>query len=172
MSPPAIRDLERASLRDFVGSCGPIFYGRNVLDYGCGRMPYRDIVDRAGGGYFEYDRPSFPGNVGGEVHGPEDPLAAAWDVILCTQVVQYLPHVSDVLVAFRESLLSLGGYLVLTGPTCWPEVEPEDLHRFTRRGIEALLRAAGFTVERLERRSYVEYAGEEFSLGWGAVAKA
>ena len=81
----------------------------------------------------------------------------------------------------KHWLTGENGYLVMTYPTNWPEVEPEDLHRFTKAGMERLLTEAGFTIVMHQRRASV-FAGEfknsppfdreEFALGYGVVAKA
>lgn len=97
--------LEHESLRAFVESCAEHFTGR-VLDYGCGRQPYRDVIEEAGGEYLPYDRKAFPGGSVGD-HGPSDPLycygptytkadrernaARTYNAILCTQVIEYVP---------------------------------------------------------------------------------
>jgi len=184
-----LRDLERESIRDFVQSAADEGYlsGR-VLDYGCGRMPYREIVEAAGGEYHGFDRAYFPANVSGEHIGLDE---GPWDSILCTQVVQYVPdefdphdHSSSAgvwgLLDYFHSLLSpersifhpeQPGHLVLTYPTHWPEVEAADLHRFTKAGMERLLTEAGFTIITHEQRASIRvgkagvFNAEDFQ-GW------
>lgn len=169
-----VRRLERQSIRAFVASCR---FAGTVLDYGCGQQPYAEIVLQQGAGYIGYDHPALPGSTVQEPIGAAgDPLAGRpigplYDTILCTQVIQYVPDVPALLSRFR-AVLPAGTQLVMTGPTCWPEVEDADLHRFTRSGIRRLLEDAGFRVDRLEERAAVEYAGVRFPLGWGAVAVA
>lgn len=173
--------IENDSIRAFVHSAADEGYLRGrVLDYGCGKQPYRDIVEKQGGEYVPFDRAGFPGNVSAEDIGAVLPLDS--DSVLCTQVVQYIPDVGVTLAGFRGMLrFSRGrrsGCLVLTYPTNWPEVEAEDLHRFTKAGMELLLIEAGFSILRHERRATVhgsydgEYAGYEFALGYGVVARA
>lgn len=173
MTPPGdeLRELERASLLDFVGSCAPYFTGRRVLDYGCGKQPYRGIVARAGGDYVGYDRRVFPANVGVSEYGGDDEVFEnRWGAILCTQVVQYVDDPGALLVILA-ALLEDGGRLVLTGPTTWPEVEPEDLHRHTIAGIGRLVTMAGLELERLESRARLELLGNVVSIGYGLVAR-
>jgi 2-polyprenyl-3-methyl-5-hydroxy-6-metoxy-1,4-benzoquinol methylase len=165
-----LRELERASLLDFVGGCAPLFAGRRVLDYGCGRQPYRGIIARAGGEYVGYDRRLFPANVGSSEEGSDDIYEQTFGAILCTQVVQYVEDPGAMLVLLA-ALLENGGRLVLTGPTTWPEVEPEDLHRHTRAGIDRLVTSAGLLVERNESRARLELLGNEVSIGYGIVAR-
>lgn len=166
----SIRQLEQTSIREFVESCADLFTGI-VLDYGAGRMPYASIVEAAGGEYVAWDREGLPGNVSGEDFGPDLPPGNL-TAILCTQVIQYVPDPAETFLKMRYALLDRSGVLVMTGPTCWPEVEREDLHRFTQAGIRWLLMEAGFMVERLEERAGVEVGGFRFPLGWGVVARA
>ena len=67
---------------------------------------------------------------------------------------------------------------MLTYPTNWPEVEPEDLQRFTKAGMERLLTEAGFEIVRHERSAEVAplVAGhlhrKTFCAGYGVIARA
>lgn len=166
----ALRDLERASIRAFVESCSEQLSGR-VLDFGCGTQPYRDVVEAAGGTYVPFDRRRYPGNVSGEDVGGYG-IADGWTAVLCTQMIQYAENTFALLAVFHQLLSARGGYLVLTGPTNWPEDEPEDLFRFTRTGIAALLRLTGFEVLRCESRAQIPGPdGVPLSLGFGVVAR-
>jgi len=101
-----------------------------------------------------------------------------FDTILCTQVIQYLPDPRRELGWFYQ-WLNPGGYLVMTGPTNWEEVEESDLWRFTRSGIRKLVEgrvgesgATGFQVLICESRAELDLGGgAKFSLGWGVVAR-
>ena len=174
---PDLRTLENDSIRAFVQSAADEGYlsGR-VLDWGCGLSPYQDIVQGVGGSYEGFDSSEHPGNVGGVTCGIDlfwD--ANAWDAILCTQVIQYVPLVSDFIGDLHERLFK-GGHLVMTYPTNWPEVEPEDLHRFTKAGMTRLLTEAGFEVVLHEERARIAWGRvsmlDEFALGYGVVARA
>lgn len=165
-----LRELEADSIRAFVESCSEHFTGR-VLDYGAGKMPYADLVRAAGGVYVPFDRASFPANVSGLDMHYGNPLAPRWDAIILTQTLQYVADPDRLLfglwVALRDS-----GYLIATGPTNWPVVEPEDLHRHTVAGITRLLYEAGFTSVDVAERAHVEFEGERWPIGWQAVARA
>lgn len=193
----SIRDEETKSIRAFLEAAGNggIFQGK-VLDYGCGKMPYRDIVEIAGGEYFGFDLPDFPANVSGERVVPEgyrmeveeetDHMTALFrwtrehgyiDVVLCTQVLQYIP--GDYLWAPDGFFLDLkilmdddNETFVITYPTHWPEVEKEDLHRFTKAGMERLLKDADLeVVEHVPRHATYLLGGEALVHGYGLVAK-
>jgi Methyltransferase domain len=191
----SLRGIEHKSIRDFIQRAADLGYlsGR-VLDYGAGRMPYREIVIEAGGDHWVYDSHTFPGSTVAEGFIGHDFnwQAERWDAILCTQVVQYLPRPRRTLREIRNHLYGPAtdprhGHLVLTYPTNWPEVEPEDLHRFTKAGMERLLTEAGFEIVLHERRAVVYLTGDinhpgkrpvivgsetEFALGYGCVARA
>lgn len=172
-----LREIERESIRAFVQRAADEGYlsGR-VLDYGCGKQPYRDIVEanKDFAKYEAYDQKSFPGNTSGKDVGPPDPdWPHAWDVVLSTQVVQYVPDVPLWLRGIHDFLL-FEGHLVMTYPTNWPEVEPEDLHRFTKSGMERLLTEAGFEIvlHQLRAESQLVDGGDWVALGYGCVARA
>lgn len=180
--------MEKESIRSWVYGCRQHLTGR-VLDYGSGRQPYRNIVEEAGGEYVPHDRTSYPSSVATE----DDPLVAPfrYDAILCNQVLQYIPlyqglpdaalgeqwvdtPLYDRLLDFHE-YLTLGvtpGWLVMTGGTCWREIEAADHSRLTVAGIGALLEQLGFRVERCESRAAIDFPGFSLSLGWGVLAQA
>lgn len=164
-----VRSLERESIRAFVESCAPLLTGR-VLDYGCGKQPYRDVVEQAGGEYVPYDRADFPANVSGEDLGDDRVFHRDFDAVLCTQVAQYWPTPENQLRWLNDSVAA-GGWLVMTFPTNWDEVETADLFRYTAQGMGHLLSLSGWTVERMERRAEITLGGFRFPLGYGVVAR-
>jgi hypothetical protein len=184
---------ENESIRAFVQSAADDGYlsGR-VLDYGCGRQPYRDIVRRAGGEYVGYDHASFPAHIG-TTSVPTNPwhnTGEHFDAILCNQVLQYVRFYRDERYVPDMTIASLldrfrfhAKILVMTYPTNWPEVEVEDLHRFTKAGMEMLLTEAGFTILRHEPRAWFDPWGgfitgnthvppDALAFGYGVVARA
>jgi SAM-dependent methyltransferase len=169
-----LREKEAESIRAFVQlAADDGFLSGRVLDYGCGKQPYRDIVEAAGGHYEGYDEADFPGNVSEEdIGGDLFWDANAWDAILCTQVVQYVPDPLEDLLKVIYGRLFSGGVLVLTYPTNWPEVEPVDLHRFTKLGMTRLVEEAGFEIIRHDWRHGFYYAGLPFTVGYGVIARA
>ena len=195
-----VRNLERTSIRGFVASCSEYLTG-SVLDYGCGKQPYRDIVEAAGGEYHGFDLVEFPANVSGvDYERPRDGrgvLRVGYDAILCNQVLQYVPvygdyidnwdlndcretPLADLFEDWRNMLLSNSryrlfappGHLVLTYATNWAEVETADLCRWTKAGMEHLLALAGFTVVRHEERGVLDLNGFRLPTGYGIVARA
>jgi len=186
--PVNLRDLERESIRRFVERAADDGYlsGR-VLDFGAGKMPYRDIIERLSDTeYYAIDSPELPGSVVDDAvnvwPGPKE--IKGFNSVLITQVLQYVANPYKLIFDLRESKIVPGGYLVMTYPTNWPEVEPEDLHRFTKAGMERMLIEAGYRIERHERRASVNLGGsttgagmpivggDEFALGYGCIARA
>lgn len=168
-----LREIEAASISQFVQQCADdgLLCGR-VLDYGCGLSPYKDVVDAAGASYHGFDRAYHPGSVVVMDVGDSHPLRLRWDVVLLTQVVQYLPRPLERLQVIGRALRADRGVLLATGPTNWPIVETEDLWRFTVNGAARLLEEAGFREIDVRQRAAVTFEGEQWSLGWQAVARA
>jgi SAM-dependent methyltransferase len=152
----SVRVLERSSIRAFMEHNRQYLRGR-VLDFGAGKQPYRDLVQ---GEYVPI------------VQGDRWP-AGDFDCVMCNQVMQYLDRPLDFLRCFHGWLLSRQGWLVMTYPTNWDEVEDTDFWRFTKRGMEVLLlQAAEFEIISHERRAEVNLNGFKFPLGYGLVARA
>lgn len=158
--------IEHVSIRDFVTNHREYLMGR-VLDFGCGKpetcrepMPYRHIVDsqitlHKRGEYVPYEL------------GDPKPIGK-FDAVLLTQVIQYI---SDPL-ALLTDFLQQTKYLVMTYPTTWDEVERTDLHRFTKAGMERLLKDAGFTVLVHQARWSLPYDDFKLVGGYGVIAES
>ena len=166
-----IRELERDSIRDFLTAHETLLTGR-VLDLGCGKQPYRDIIERNCRTYHPWDHVDLPASV-----YDGDPMSlpsGKFDAIVSTQVLQYVVDVRSWL-KLRHVDLDNGGHLLLTGPTNWPIVEVEDLWRWTPAGIATELQRAGFHPEKIRAgvRAAVVWPGqsEKWPLGWWAVAQ-
>ena len=170
-----IRELERKSIEKFLFANADKFRGR-VLDIGCGRQPYKNIVESFGGEYVGYDRANHPGSVVTEDIGEWWDIVDDVDTVMMTQVWQYVPYhaLMDMLtkIASGDWSLKQGGWFIATGPTNWPLVEETDLHRFTVKGVERILDAARFQEIEVEERASVEIQEERWPLGWAATAMA
>jgi len=137
-----LRQLER-HIRAFVAEY--VKPGDQVIDYGCGEMPYRPLFQECGAQYigcdikgdcdvrFEPDRPL--------------PLPNGYaDALISNQVLEHVWNVGSYLgEAYR--LLKPGGVLCLTSHGFWwYHAHPEDYFRWTRIGLERLLGEAGFEL--------------------------
>lgn len=158
-----IRQAEIISIRRFLECRRELFRGR-VLDFGAGKpgtcrkpQPYRHLMTDPDLVYHPYDR--------GDVL-PNPPF----DVVLCTQVLQFVEDPALQLAQFAEWLRPVEGVLILTYPTNWAECEPGDLWRFTKAGVDRMLARAGFAVGVHERRAEVRMGVYSFPLGYGVVA--
>lgn len=160
--------LEAESIRRFVQRVADDgLLSGTVLDFGCGQQPYRPIVEAAGGMYHPFDRRHYGGNVSRKDVGEVLPT---YEAIICTQVIQYVDAPSFIIETLFNALKS-GGHLVLTYPTCWPELRDE-LWRFTKIGMERLLTEEGFVIQYHDERSAMEFTGFRLALGYGVVARA
>jgi SAM-dependent methyltransferase len=163
-----IRAMESESIRRWVqGAADKGALTGRVLDYGCGRQPYRTIVEASGGFYYPFDRADFPGstvdkNVGGH-------WAGKFQSILCTQVIQYVAN-PGAFIRKLERKLDVGGALVITWPSAWVEIEMDDKWRFTQAGMSRLFAAAGFDRFQIESRGTLEFPDFRLPLGHGAIA--
>ncbi len=159
----SVRGEQATAIREFLESVE--FSGR-VLDFGCDVAPYRDIVESKGAEWHGYNRVSFPSGHKREDVGPEAPLLENWDMILCTQVFQYVSNLSHLL----NQMAACCKTLVATYATNWPEVEREDLYRYTGSGMEHQLRR--WEISRHEPLGFVYFEGSEsMALGYGFVAE-
>jgi SAM-dependent methyltransferase len=147
-----IRQVERASIRAFMERHRMYLQGR-VLDFGAGKEPYRDLVS---GEYVPYEKGQrLPGG--------------AFDAVVCNQVLQYVDDPVHSIRWALHAVLRQAGHLLLTYATNWDEVELEDRWRFTKSGMEELLKGAGFIVREHELRAAVRIGSYNFPLGYGVL---
>lgn len=161
----SIRKLEHESIEAFLRESDKL-HGQ-VLDFGAGKQPYRELIEATGAAYTPYDDPRFPASTALE----KTPYPVGeFDTVVCTQVIQYASDPLDML-AYIRGFLRHEGWLLMTGPTNWPVVEVDDKWRFTTTGVVTLLHRAGFTDSLVEPRAATHFGGEIWSLGWQATAR-
>lgn len=148
-----IRQIERASIRAFVEKHRELLNGR-VLDFGSGDEPYKDLVS---GEYCPHEK-------GAHISG-------YFDTVLCNQVLQYVEDPYTIIRWAFHASLKRGGHLLLTYASNWDEVENEDLWRFTKQGMEKLLKSAGFTILEHALRAKVQIQNFSFPLGYGVLCQ-
>jgi 2-polyprenyl-3-methyl-5-hydroxy-6-metoxy-1,4-benzoquinol methylase len=139
-------DVERliAEVPAPVGTPSPI-----ALDIGCGKSPYRDVLESRGFlvKTMDIDDTASPDYVGSiEYTSLTDSFA---DLVICTQVLEHsLDPDKGVQEIFR--ILRPGGYLVASAPHIWfYHPHPTDNWRFTQEGLTRIVNAAGFEPTRL-----------------------
>jgi SAM-dependent methyltransferase len=142
--------------------------GAKALDVGCGRQPFRSLLESRGFGYTGLDTQQ---NADGSVAfvAPIDgELPAAlrdsgpFEFILCTEVLE---HVADWAAAWRNlvDLLAPGGRLLITCPFVYPlHEEPFDFWRPTAHALRFFGARHGLRI--LEQR--------QLGDGWEVVATA
>ena len=138
-----------AALRSVIA---PLTAGvSKCLDVGCGDRPYEYLFKP--GSYTGIDvqdsgRPSNMKQPDYFYDGKSFPFEnEIFDFVISTQVLEHVPNPLDILNEMAR-VCKLGGRVVLSLPFVYPEHEvPFDYFRFTRYGIESLLKTAGFRVE-------------------------
>lgn len=129
-----------------------------VLDFGCGRKPYREFFLRASK-YVGLDVEDRGHSHEGEqidvmYDGVTIPFEKdSFDGVFSSEVLEHVPDVDHVLEEWQR-VLRPGGKVLATVPFVWEEHElPYDFRRFTRPGLVELFKRHGFEVERVEEGS-------------------
>jgi SAM-dependent methyltransferase len=123
--------------------------GQTVLDFGCGDMPYRSLIEARGGTYIAADFGE-DADVRISQSGLIDVPDQSVDVVLSVQVLE---HVRDLGTYFGEilSVLKPGGVLLLSTHGTWLyHPHPEDHRRWTRMGLINDIEANAFGVQEIE----------------------
>lgn len=119
-----------------------------VYDLGCGEMPYRDWVLQFADRYIGVDWSSSLHELRADILADLNARLPIEDGVADTVMsLSVLEHLREPEMMLREAyrLLRPGGSLVLQVPFMWWVHEaPHDYFRFTRYGLEHLLRKAGF----------------------------
>lgn len=148
---PLLRARIEAALRDGLPPAP-----RVVLDAGCGRQPFRHLLEGPGAGYVGMDvvqNPEGSVDVVAAIDAPPPPDLLArgpFDFILCTEVLE---HVADWLAAFANfaTILRPGGRVLITCPHFYRlHEEPYDFWRPTLHAVGHYGRVNGLVVVRQE----------------------
>lgn len=127
----------------------PVARGR-MLDYGSGGQPYRSLFEPLINAYVTADVAVYGALVPDVLIEPDRPVplpSGSFDTILASQTLEHVPNPTFYL-AECARLLAPGGCLILTAPMQWRHHEvPYDYMRFTRYGLERLLKDAGLRIE-------------------------
>ncbi len=150
-----LEDIGRWYVTRFVQNvAGELAPGVAVLDAGAGECAYKryfahcnyKAIDLAlGEPNWNYSHLDYI--------GPLDRMPipdAAFDVVLCTQVLEHLEHPQESIVEMFR-VLRPGGRLYMTVPMAHPEHQvPYDFFRYTSYGLRSLCQIAGFSEIRTE----------------------
>jgi SAM-dependent methyltransferase len=120
-----------------------------ALDVGCGKSPYRELVEPRGFAIktMDIDDRTSPDYVSSieAIALPDESI----DLVICTQVLE---HSLDPNRGAREILRILrpGGHLIASAPHVWfYHPHPSDNWRFTQEGLPRMVSAVGFIPEKL-----------------------
>jgi len=147
-----VHRLEIAALKAFE----PYLFG-TVYDLGCGDKPYKEHLNDLDCDYVGVDWPnsihSKTADIACDLNEvfPIDSRVA--NTVLSTSVMEHLCEPQSFLhESFR--ILKEGGYILIQVPFQWHvHEEPHDYFRFTKYGLEYMLKKAGFIDVRIEAQS-------------------
>jgi len=129
-------------------------FNGEVLDVGCGHMPYKRLILSKPSRATRYigldlSRNGFQPDL--EWDGRTIPLAdASVDTALLTEVLEHCPDAGAVLKEVHR-VLRPGGFLFLTVPFIWPIHDvPHDEFRYTPFSLRRILEGAGFRNSSIE----------------------
>ena len=118
-----------------------------LIDFGCGFMPYRPILEKYVGQYIGVDIPGnevadFYADIESRTQLPDNFA----DVVLSTQVLEHVPQpITYLKECYR--LLKPGGILILSTHGYWIyHPDPQDLWRWTADGLKRIIQDAGFEI--------------------------
>ncbi len=118
-----------------------------LLDYGCGAMPYRALLEPHLASYIGAD---LPGNADAtatlDAAGRVDLPDASADFVLSSQVLEHVPDPVAYLAECRRLLRPGGKLFISTHGVWWHHPHPVDFWRWTGEGLRKILGEAGFTV--------------------------
>jgi SAM-dependent methyltransferase len=139
-----IKKLQRDAFRKYSG-----YLSGRILDIGCGTAPYRGYLSCQS--YVGIDESP---EVRPDVNASCESIPFKnndFDGVICTEVLEHLAEPGRC-VAETVRVLKSGGYLYITIPQSWGlHYEPRDYWRFTRYGIEYLLKKYSFKIVNIER---------------------
>lgn len=146
-----IAQPDRQILQAQIARFGPSLRG-SLLDVGAGRSRrYQKVCTNVA----TYTTMDVTAEGGADIVGSVEAIPfpdAHFDSILCTQVLEHVPHPH---IAMKEisRVLKSGGYCLLTVPM-WNELHevPHDYFRYTNYGLKTLFQDNGFEVEVMDQR--------------------
>lgn len=119
-----------------------------VIDFGCGSMPYRQLMEPLVSSYIGCD---LPGNHLADctLTTPTLPFGQSTiDVVFSSQVLEHVADPSAYLCECRRVLRDNGVLIVSTHGVWKYHPHPDDYWRWTSQGLQRQIENAGFTIER------------------------
>ncbi len=134
----------------------------NLLDFGCGSKPYKKLFGHLnsyiGVDYLMEGRVDKQNEVDVFYDGKKIPFVSNhFDSILCTEVLEHVFNINEVLQEFNR-VLKTGGKALITTPFMWEEHEmPYDFARYTTPALQQLYTQNGFKIiDNFKTGNYVE----------------
>ncbi len=130
----------------------------NIMDFGCGSKPYRDLFLNCNeyiGVDFEPIEASKDPNVDVYYNGKDLPFEnQKFDCIFCTEVVEHLFNLDEILTEFHR-VLKDDGIVLLTFPFAWPEhAQPYDFARYTSFATQHIFKKHNFKIDKYEKTGH------------------
>ncbi|MCK9594964.1 MAG: class I SAM-dependent methyltransferase [Candidatus Omnitrophica bacterium] len=139
--------LKKLQIEALSGYSG--FIKGRVLDIGCGLRPYARYLRAK-----IYVGIDILAEVKPDIRSRCDPLPfkdGSFDSVICTEVLEHILRPQACLAQINKALKK-GGIVYITVPQSWClHYEPDDYWRFTRYGIETLVKEAGFEIVAMRR---------------------
>jgi SAM-dependent methyltransferase len=123
----------------------------NLVDFGCGEMPYKTIVTPHVNSYTGVDIPS---NRNADLYLNEQgilPLENSFaDVIISTQVLEHVPEPKEYLNEAHRVLKSKGLLIISTHGYWMYHPNPNDYWRWTSAGLKKIITESDFEIIRFK----------------------
>lgn len=152
--------LRRPLMREIKKSAGHL--SGTLLDFGCGSKPYQDdfvnVKEYIGVDLKIEGRDENHAYVDEFYDGKVIPFGNGhFDSLLCTEVLEHVFNIDELLCEFNR-VLRTGGRALVTTPFMWEEHEmPHDFARYTTTALEYLYEKHGFrVVEKTKSGNHVE----------------
>lgn len=165
----------RALAADVRGLLGAIESpGGRALDLGADQSPYRVEMEAAG---FEVKTLDLAAGAGADYVGTVERTGlhdAAFDLVLCTQVLEHCDAPWEAVREIRR-ILRPGGHLLVSVPHVWFfHPHPADHWRFTQQGLVRLCQQAGLEVVELRSQGGSLLAAAQVAnfLAYGVLGRA
>lgn len=125
-----------------------------LLDIGCGVKPFEKVFEPYVDKYLGLEYSPESGYRGNRADFCGDaaflPLAdGSVDTILCTEVMEHVPHPEKTIEEFAR-VLRPGGTVITTAPFFYPIHDAYDFFRYSPDGLAAMMKRHGLTVEKVE----------------------
>ncbi len=137
-----------------------------VIDLGCGVMPFRELLARMGVVYHSLDLWPRSGEVTyvGDIQDMPMVPTAGYDAAICLEVLEHVPQPFRAICEIYR-ILKPGGIFILSVPHLSRlHDEPHDYYRFTIHGIRYLLHEYGFEILEIKvKGGLISFLGHQIS---------